>query len=60
MRIDRNLMKFAKHFEFYTHELGKMYIPTKDCPEDLKKAMDEYNSYTFPDQYKKSKARKHG
>lgn len=60
MRIDRNYMKFAKHHEFYIFEPGKMYMPTKNCPDDLKKAIDEYNSYTFPDQYKKSKARKHG
>ena len=47
MRIDRNYMKFVGHDEFYTHEIGEMYIPTKDCPNDLKKVMDKYNSYTF-------------
>ena len=27
--------------------------------ENVKKAMDEYNSYTYPEEYKKSKMKKH-
>ena len=36
-----------------------MFIPTDKCPNDVKKAMDEFNSYTFPEEYKKSKMKKH-
>lgn len=48
MRIDYNLIKFLNHDEWYTHKRGHMYIPTDKCPEDIKKAMDEFNSYTYP------------
>ena len=59
MRADHNLRKFCVHPEWYTHELGHMFIPTEECPDNAKKAMDEYNSYTFPEEYKKSKMKKH-
>ena len=59
MRVDPNSRKWAKHPEWFTHELGHMYIPTSECPDDVKKAMDEYNSYTSPEEYKKSKMKKH-
>ncbi|MGI6067802.1 hypothetical protein [Absicoccus porci] len=59
MRADHNLRKFCGHPEWYTHELGHMFIPTEECPDNAKKAMDEYNSYTFPEEYKKSKMKKH-
>lgn len=59
MRADHNRRKWAKHPEWYTHELGHMFVPTNECPENVKKAMDKYNSYTYPEEYKNSKMKKH-
>ena len=58
MRADHNLMKWCNHPDWYTQKDGHMFIPTDKCPDDVKKALDEFNSYTFPEEYKKSKQSK--
>ena len=55
MRMDHNYIKFIGHYEWYTHEPGHVYVPTDKCPEDVKKAMDSFNSYTYPEEYAASK-----
>lgn len=59
MRADHNLMKWCNHPDWYTQKDGHMFIPTDKCPNDVKKAMDEFNSYTFPEEYKTSKMKKY-
>lgn len=52
MRYDKNFHIFIKHPEWYTAVPGKGYIPTEAAPEEAKKAMEEYNSYTFGEKKK--------
>ncbi len=47
MRRDENLFVFIGHPEWYTLDLNKGYIPTKEAPAEAVKAMEAYNSYSF-------------
>ena len=53
MRYDRNYEYFTRNRDWYKLIYGVGYIPTETAPEEAVKAMDEYNSYTFPEWYKK-------
>ena len=47
MRKDPNYMIFAGHPDWYTFKIGVGYVPTDKAPEEARKAMEEYNSYTY-------------
>lgn len=47
MRRDENLFVFIGHAEWYTLDLKRGYIPTKEAPPEAVKAMKAYNSYGF-------------
>ena len=49
MRIDKNFRVFGGRPEWYTFVPKQGYIPKEDAPEEAKKAMRKYNSYTFSD-----------
>lgn len=48
MRVDPNAIVFIMHSDWYRRDENVGYIPTKKAPEMAKKAMERYNSYTFP------------
>lgn len=55
MRYDKNFAYFRPHFDWYMFVHGVGYVPTERAPEEARKAMDKYNSYTYPDWYNKNK-----
>ena len=46
MRIDRNLMVFIGHSDWYKHVNGVGYVPTDKAPKEAIEAMKKYNSYS--------------
>ena len=48
-------MIFAKDADWSVFVKGVGYVPTEKAPEEARKAMDKYNSYTYPDWYNKNK-----
>lgn len=55
MRYDKSFAYFRPHFDWYRFEHGVGYVPTEKAPEEARKAMDKYNSYTYPEWYNKNK-----
>ena len=47
MRYDKTFAVFAKHSDWYVKTPGVGYVPTDKAPEEARRAMAEYNSYTF-------------
>ena len=54
MRYDKNYAIFAKDADWSEFIKGIGYVPTDKAPEEAKKAMKKYNSYTFPEWHKKN------
>ena len=46
MRIDKNLMLFLPHPEWYKHKKGIGYVPTDRAHKEAVEAMKKYNSYS--------------
>lgn len=46
MKIDKNLMIFLPHFDWYVHKKGIGYVPTDKAPKEAVEAMKKYNSYS--------------
>lgn len=46
MRIDRNLIVFIAHSDWYTFVKGIGYVPTEKAPKEAVEAMKRYNSYS--------------
>ncbi len=55
MRYDKNFVVFAKDADWSVFVKGIGYVPTEKAPEEARKAMDKYNSYTYPEWYNKNK-----
>ena len=53
MRYDKNYVVFAKDPDWVNFVKCVGYVPTDKASEEAKKAMENYNSYTFPEWYKK-------
>lgn len=53
MRYDKNFAAFIKHTEWYQFVYGIGYVPTDEAPEEARKAMERYNSYTYNTDQKK-------
>lgn len=49
MRVDRNLLVFLGHFDWYTLKKGEGYVPTDKAPPEAVAAMKRFNSYTYKD-----------
>lgn len=44
MKIDKDFKAFCSHSEWYDIIEGVGYVPTKECPEDAKDAMERVNA----------------
>ncbi len=52
MRRDRDFEVFAMHFDWYTVDEKKGYIPTDKAPKEAVEAMKRYNARNFSSAYK--------